>query len=242
MKKILVTAATFAEIAPLQERLQRDFEQGENGIFKYENIQVQLLITGVGMLPTGIYLMRFLCSQNIDWVINAGIAGAFNEGLKIGEVVEVGEERFGDVGVQERDGNFTDVFEMKLMDNDEFPFKNGVLCNENTPHSLSLKRVKGLTVNKVHGEAAAIDFIKKKYQADIETMEGAAFFYVCELQKIPYTQIRAISNYVEPRNRANWDIPLAVKNLNEVLWEFIHSFKIHSFKINPTPFPIHEIR
>jgi len=52
-------------------------------------------------------------------------------------------------------------------------------------------------------------------------MEGAAFFYVCQLQKIPHIQIRSISNYVEPRNRANWNISLAIKNLNEVLWKLI---------------------
>jgi len=211
MKKILITAATMLEIQPFYE----------NEVFERDGVQVCVLVTGVGMLLTGVHLTRFLMREHVDWVINAGIAGAFDVKLNIGEVVEVGEEQFGDFGAQERDGGFVDVFDMQLMGNDEFPFENSILHNKNITHSLSLKRVKGLTINKVHGEANAIQFIRKKYQADIETMEGAAFFYVCEFQKIPYTQIRAVSNYVEPRNRANWDIPLAVKNLNEVLWELI---------------------
>ncbi len=221
MKKILITAATMLEIQAFYEQIQMNFEQLESGFFERDGVQVRVLLTGIGILPTGVHLTRFLMCQQVDWVINAGIAGAFDKKLNIGEVVEVGEEQFGDFGAQERDGGFVDVFEMKLMENDEFPFKNSILHNKNIVHSLALKRVKGLTVNKVHGEADAIDFIRKKYQADIETMEGAAFFYACQFQKIPCTQIRAISNYVEPRNRENWDIPLAVKNLNEVLWKLI---------------------
>jgi futalosine hydrolase len=48
----------------------------------------------------------------------------------------------------------------------------------------------------------------------IESMEGAAFFYACRQAGVPCMQIRAVSNYVEKRNRDNWQIGLAVKNLN----------------------------
>jgi futalosine hydrolase len=48
-------------------------------------------------------------------------------------------------------------------------------------------------------------------------MEGAGIFYVCKMEKTPCLQIRSISNYVEPRNTANWNIVLAVKRLNEKL-------------------------
>jgi futalosine hydrolase len=45
-------------------------------------------------------------------------------------------------------------------------------------------------------------------------MEGAAFFYACREAGVPCLQIRAVSNYVEKRNRDNWHIGLAIKNLN----------------------------
>jgi len=52
-------------------------------------------------------------------------------------------------------------------------------------------------------------------------MEGATFFYICAIEKIPFLAIRAISNKVEPRNKKGWNIPLALNNLagkmNEVL-------------------------
>jgi futalosine hydrolase len=52
-------------------------------------------------------------------------------------------------------------------------------------------------------------------------MEGAAFFYVCRQLNVPCIQIRAVSNYVEKRNRDAWNIPLAIKNLNTFAVEFL---------------------
>jgi futalosine hydrolase len=50
-------------------------------------------------------------------------------------------------------------------------------------------------------------------------MEGIAFHYACKQAKIPFLQIRAISNYVTPRNKSEWEIPLAIQNLNQYLIE-----------------------
>ena len=52
-------------------------------------------------------------------------------------------------------------------------------------------------------------------------MEGASVAFVANNKSVPVIQIRAISNYVEPRNKANWDISLAIKNLNAFLIDFI---------------------
>jgi futalosine hydrolase len=52
-------------------------------------------------------------------------------------------------------------------------------------------------------------------------MEGAAVYFVCNEMNIPVIQIRAISNYIEPRNKSNWDIKKAIKSLEE----FINIYK-----------------
>jgi futalosine hydrolase len=80
-----------------------------------------------------------------------------------------------------------------------------------------LKKVSAITVNTTHGCKKSIDLFKNKFNADIETMEGAAFFYVCLNEGVKFFQIRTISNFVEERNEANWNIPLAIKNLNQQL-------------------------
>jgi futalosine hydrolase len=55
-------------------------------------------------------------------------------------------------------------------------------------------------------------------------MEGAAVFYTCNIMNTPSIQIRSVSNHIEPRNKANWNIPLAIKALNDYLIEFIQEY------------------
>ncbi|HNB49323.1 MAG TPA: futalosine hydrolase, partial [Chitinophagales bacterium] len=70
-------------------------------------------------------------------------------------------------------------------------------------------------VNKVHGNEKTIKVIQEKYNADTENMEGLAFYYVMKLINKPSIEIRSISNYVERRNKDNWQIKNAVDNLNK---------------------------
>ena len=77
-----------------------------------------------------------------------------------------------------------------------------------------MKKVKSITVNTVHGNENSIQEIVKRLNPDVESMEGAAVFQACKEFVIPCMQIRAISNKVEKRNKSNWDMPLAIKNLN----------------------------
>ena len=221
---ILVAAATPFEIAPLQEHLQQRFVQ--SGTYQYQRgqVEVSVLITGVG-LPLMAYAMgRVLGAKKIGLAINAGIAGAFKPQWEIGQVVQVVSERFADLGVQEADGRFTDVHELELITPDQPPFIQSQLANPAAGEFNFLPQAHGLSVNKVHGYPPDIEAILEKYpEADVESMEGAAFFYACLLEKTPFLEIRAISNRVEARNRANWDIPLAIGQLNEALIAIIGS-------------------
>ena len=45
-------------------------------------------------------------------------------------------------------------------------------------------------------------------------MEGAALHYVCLHEKIPFLQLRTVSNYVGERNKTKWNIADAFENLN----------------------------
>jgi futalosine hydrolase len=99
-----------------------------------------------------------------------------------------------------------------------FPFSNGVLTSENAwkiSNDLSIPAVKGVTNNTVSGEENLIKRMRDKFSPEIETMEGAAFFYVCLMENIPFVEIRSISNMVESGDKSKWDIPLAIKNLSD---------------------------
>ena len=164
-------------------------------------------------------MTRRLSEKDYDVVINVGIAGSFNQKLNIGEVIYVQSDQIADLGIEDKN-DFHTLFEKGFINKDQFPFQNAKLENPYV-FNFKLKKVSAITVNTTHGCTKSIDIFKNKFDADIETMEGAAFFYVCLQERVTFIQIRSISNYVEERNSANWNIPLAIKNLNQELFKLI---------------------
>ncbi|WP_207533531.1 futalosine hydrolase [Desertivirga arenae] len=203
--KLLLVAATSFEV--------KDFISYCNSPEVEREHQVDLLVTGVGMVATAFSMGRALASRDFDLAINAGIAGSFNRDLKIGETVVVKEDRFAELGAENND-DFLSI--------DELGFGTSSY-KSSFSHSFlnSLSGVSGITVNKVHGRQSSIESTIKLLKPDIESMEGAAFFYACKEVNLPALQLRSISNYVEPRNKDSWQIPLAVTNLNATLNGFI---------------------
>lgn len=220
--KLLVVSATEFEIMPLLSYLKSNFKNKENRRFFSKDIDIHILVTGVGPIHTTFALATVLAQHTFDLVVNLGIAGAFNRSLEIGQVFQVINDRFADVGVEEANGNFTDLFEMQLMDWNETPYINGKLYAPNTENKF-LAQATAITVSKVHGTQDSIDKITQKYPTDLESMEGAAVFYACLQHQIDCLQIRSISNYVEPRNKDNWNIPLAIDNLNQVAVDLVET-------------------
>ena len=222
---ILIVSATSNEVEPFMQK--HELSDKPLQTFRTGNHAVTLIITGVGMTLTAFSLGQLLAKEKFDFAFNVGLAGSFNENIVIGSVVNVLRDRFGDLGAED-DEVFLDVFNLKLADANDFPFCEGWLYNDSVLNSTllnPLQHVRGITVNKVHGNEKSIAKIIAHYQQDIESMEGAAFCYACAMNQLPYLQIRAISNLVEKRNRNNWNIPLAVKNLNDWLLLFLNELK-----------------
>ena len=59
----------------------------------------------------------------------------------------------------------------------------------------------------------------------VESMEGAALHYVCLMEKIPFLQIRSISNLIGERDKTRWKIKEAMKSLNETLITLIQKLE-----------------
>lgn len=222
--KILIVSATEKEIFPLKSKLITLQSKHSNLIsYQYNSLFVDVLITGIGSIFTTYCLTKILTNNSYDLIINAGIAGSFNPDLTIGDVLFVKSDLFGDLGIEDSQ-SFSTLFEKGFISESEFPFTNSMLINSTVFENSFLKNIKeisAITVNTTHGNAEYAKRFKEKFKSDIETMEGAAFFYVCILQKVKYIQIRAISNYVEEREKANWNIPLAINNLNNKLFELL---------------------
>ena len=58
-----------------------------------------------------------------------------------------------------------------------------------------VKPVRAITVNTATGSDATRDKLVKKYNPDIETMEGATFFYICRREKIPFLGFEGYLKY-----------------------------------------------
>jgi futalosine hydrolase len=120
------------------------------------------------------------------------------------------------------DRSFKTLFEEGLMSKYSPPFTNGCLHSAfQMPVGMNLPEAKGITVNTCSGDSELIKSRKEHFNAEVESMEGAAVAYVCLNEKIEFVQIRAVSNLIEPRNKERWDIEKATHQLADCLFELI---------------------
>jgi futalosine hydrolase len=219
---ILLTAATEAEIAPSIEYITSSWKRTDEGFFGKNGDRIYICITGVGMMATAYHLAKAFSKTKFDLAIQAGICGAFDRSIAIGDVVSVISEQYGDLGAEDGD-NYLDIFEMGLIDKNIFPFVEGRLPNihSDLPGLTGIRKVSGLTVNMVAGKEMTIARLEQTYKCQVESMEGAAFHYACLQEHVPFMQLRAVSNYIERRKRGNWKIENAIYNLNEFLVKHI---------------------
>ena len=89
---------------------------------------------------------------------------------------------------------------------------------------VKLKKVIGISVNEITTSPEKVKFYRKKFNPVIESMEGAALYYVCLKEKIPFIQIRAVSNYIAERNKKNWNMKESIENLNKELITIINNY------------------
>jgi futalosine hydrolase len=219
--KILLVTATSSE-ADVLKKIRGMVSVPEG--YRFGNFEINFLVTGVGSISTAWTLKQWISiNEKPDLAINAGIAGSYRDELIIGDVVMPISDCFADAGIEDNE-NFLTFSEAGLISSDEFPFREGIIYTDNiytNKIKSILKPVRAITVNTASGSENSIKKWLKKFNPDIETMEGATFFYICSRENIPFLALRAISNRVEPRNKKNWDIDLALNNLSEKLHDII---------------------
>ncbi len=223
--KILIVSATELEIKEVISVLGKGrVLQNYITRFRYRHFQVDILITGVGMVPTAVFTSIVLGKNKYDAVINAGICGSFKPEIPIGTLLNINADSLPETGAENGE-HFLSLIDLNLLEQDEFPFSGGMLVNESVFDSSlinGLMKSTGVTVNTVHGNAQKIAAFIKRHKADVESMEGAAFMFSCKVHKMRYLQIRCVSNYIEERDQSKWNIPLAVNNLNRFLIELLN--------------------
>ena len=201
--KVLIVAATKIEILP----------------FLAKQKSVDHLITGVGVPACLFTLTQQLATQHYDFVIQAGVAGSYVNATPLACTYYVISDVFADVGIKEKD-RFNSLFDVGFANPNQHPFSNGLLLNK-VHNNFGLLPVRAITVNTITDDIVQNELLSKKYNAEIESMEGAAMHYVCLQKNVPFLQIRSTSNYVGERNKKYWKLDQAIQILNDDLIKIV---------------------
>jgi futalosine hydrolase len=212
MKDCLIIASTVHEIEPFLKSLRKKESLEKRGL------NVDLLITGVGLTATTYALTKQVSLKRPDLVIQAGIAGSLEKKIKPGGVYLVSEDRVADEMVIEKKKLLT-VYDFGLRKKDQYPYQDEWLKNIHADLvSLSgLDTLRSISVNQISADKKIIRLYRKKYEASLETMEGAALHLVCLSEKIPFLQLRAVSNYAGERDKSKWKFGKSIRELNSSL-------------------------
>jgi futalosine hydrolase len=238
--RVLIVSATASEIdplvvsiatrAPVVRPAHKDREtralrapNGEPMVCTYHGSDLDIVVTGVGMVATAVWTSRALLRSQYDLALNFGVCGSFDPRLAPGTVVHVITDEMPELGAEDGE-SFLTLRELGLPGDDEPPLSHGRLVNETPPHNAALTAlptVRGITVNTVHGNPQSIEAIRQRSNPDVESMEGAAFMYACLVHGVPFAQVRAVSNIVERRNRGAWKLPEAIERLHRAALDIL---------------------
>jgi futalosine hydrolase len=211
--EVLLCAATRFEIDPTIQYLAS------------QNIKnIDILVTGVGLIAATYHITKAVYQKRPQLILQAGIAGALDNNLKLGSVVIIESETVGDLGVMEQ-GSFRSLFDMEFVQENDRPWTNARLLNASgILDEILLPKVKGVSINEITTLPSRIEHYKDALGGSVESMEGAALHYVGLMENIPFLQVRSLSNFVGERDKSKWHIKEAIENLNKELIPIISKF------------------
>lgn len=228
---VLITAATVKEMEcldiPCAGRPQKEAagrSKGAAGLYP-----VKRLTGGIGPVATVYSLMDYLAQNDKPrLIINIGIAGSFRASLPPGTVVVPLSDCFADLGVG-GGAKFIPVAKSGITGpGDEFTPSGSYTADKDIIKELAddYPLVRAITVNTASGSNESAEVLISEFNPDIESMEGAAVYYVCNKKGIPCVAFRAVSNMVGPRDRSLWNISLALDKLGASVSHYLKNLSI----------------
>jgi len=197
---------------------------------------VALLHCGVGKANAAAATATLLGNYRPTAVISFGCGGAYpRSNLQVGDLAVATEEIFGDEGVMAPTG-FLD------MRNLELPLwqTNGQRYFNHYPVAPTLlEKVRTLldspvgkmfhvaefgsfvTVSTCSGTLAEGEKLARRTGGLCENMEGAAIALVCLQHRIPFLELRGISNLVEDRDVGRWELKKAAETAQYAVQELL---------------------
>jgi futalosine hydrolase len=170
---------------------------------------VRAMVGGVGPAEAAARTSAELAPGGVDLVVCAGIGGGFPP-LCPGDIAVASAIEFADLGADTAAG-FVPVPELGFgRVHYDVPPKLAVQLADRTGGRIGTI----LTVATVTGSAEAALALAERYpDAIAEGMEGAGVAAAAARHGLPVVELRAISNFVGPRDRASWRVDEALSAL-----------------------------
>jgi futalosine hydrolase len=240
---IAIVAAVPSETALLRRSLSpcevRRCGQRELYLGTLHGRKIALLHTGIGKTNAASAVTALLETLRLAAVVVVGSGGAYpGSSLDIGDLAMATEEVFGDEGVATPDG-FRDFADPGFP----LPCDHGIRLESRFAvdrHLLSTARpffeqiaaaagkklVAGtlVTVSTCSGNEQAGREMFSRTGGLCENMEGAAIAQVCRLYRVPFLELRGISNRVENRDLTGWDLAGAAAIAQHSVSAFLRGF------------------
>ena len=191
---------------------------------RLSELPARLVVCGVGPVAAALATQRALLAGPVPGlVVSAGIGGAFARpgGLQPGQAAVASEMLHGDLGAWDGPA-FLDFTALGLSVQPEGPANPGRFpaWAGSTALAARLGVACGpfVTVSGVTGSLERAEALKGRFPGVlIEGMEGAGVAQAAALLGVPCTEVRGVSNYVGPRDRASWQIGPALSALHSAL-------------------------
>ncbi len=174
-----------------------------------------VLLSGVGPVESAVKLTEYLARAepcDISAVINVGLAGAYpDSGISPLAICLAENEFLGDIGVcmderiDELDGSFAPPLEFK-MNRELLAAAAKYLRGSGFIYHLG----NFVTVAAACGTISRSRYLRDKFKAICENMEGAAVARVCQKFSLPCLELRCVSNMVVDRRDQHWQSKEAV--------------------------------
>lgn len=166
---------------------------------KIKNQDVVVMATGVGKIKTAASIQYLLDHSPIEAVIFAGMAGAVNPGVKVGDIVisqKIVQHDYdlGGKGIKEEMKTpwfeaDPELIDLAVRASRELGFKERVRIGT------------VLTGDQTIADSKKREWLWGAFRGDCVEMEGAAVASVCSQNKLPFVVIRAITDLADENVR-----------------------------------------
>ena len=197
-------------------------------------VNVIMTDSGIGKVNAAHSATCIMERFQVEGFINMGVAGAYaGSGLGNGDIAVASKEIFGDDGVIEaKRWSSMETIGIPLVQHgrkkyyNEFPldnhlYKKMIRSIKSVSSQPQITQGPFVTVSAASGSPSRAGELERRFQGICENMEGAAIAHVCALYKIPFFEVRGISNTAGIRDRQKWDLKTAADNCQKLVLKSI---------------------